>query len=45
MDLIARSVPVDAGTLADESTDLRALARDGRPAAAGPQGSPAPGPA
>jgi 3-phenylpropionate/trans-cinnamate dioxygenase ferredoxin reductase subunit len=42
MDLIARSVAVDAGTLADESTDLRTLARVGRPPAAAAPGSTGP---
>jgi 3-phenylpropionate/trans-cinnamate dioxygenase ferredoxin reductase component len=44
MDLIARSVAVDAAALADESTDLRGLARAGRPAAPAPQWSRASGP-
>jgi hypothetical protein len=42
MDLIARSVAVDAGTLADESTDLRTLARVGRPPAPAAPGSTGP---
>jgi 3-phenylpropionate/trans-cinnamate dioxygenase ferredoxin reductase component len=39
MDLIARSMTVEADTLADESTDLRALARAARPAPHVPPGS------